>query len=108
MDQKINEILDGLVSQVLASSMYSNLPEDQKSSLAPKVKTYLNGVIIDTMVDRMSDEQLNAIKDLPADSREMEDKIEEFATTMPNLAQDLEEKLNQVVSDVKQNPQLIG
>lgn len=107
MDQKVNEVLDNMVSQVLASDMYVNLPEDQKSSLAPKIRTHLNGVIIDTMVDRMSDEQLNAIKDLPADSREMEDKIEKFATAMPNLAQDLEEKLNQAVIDIKQNPQLV-
>jgi len=108
MDQKINDFIENKVAEILASAMYVNLPENQKSALAPKIRSYLNSVITDTMIDGMTTEQLNAVKDLPADSQEMEDKIEEFATTMPFLAQDIEEKLDQAVSDIKQKPQVIG
>lgn len=108
MDEKINAYLESLVTEALNSPMFSSLAEDQKASLAGKIRTRLNGVIIDMVVDNLTDEQFNAIKDFPPDSVEMEDKIEEYASGMPDLAQNLEEKLNQEISEIKQNPQLIS
>lgn len=107
MDQKINAYLESLVTEVLNSPMFSSLAEDQKASLAEKIRTRLNGVVIDMVVDNLTDEQFNAIKDFPPDSVEMEDKIEEYASGMPDLAEKLEEKLNQEISEIKQNPQKI-
>ncbi len=108
MDQKINDYLEKLISEVLASPMFAGLPADQKDTLAPKVRTYLNGVIIDALVDRLSTEQLNIIKDLPANSPEMEEKIEEYATSIPMLAKDIEERITLSVADIKQNPQIVS
>lgn len=108
MDQKFEAYLQGLVTDILNSPMFVNIPEDQKITLSEKIKNHLNGVVIDAIVDRLNSEQLNAIKDLPADSPEMEEKIEEFAAQMPNLADELEQKLNQAVENLKQNPQSLN
>ena len=108
MDQKINAYLESLVLEILQIPQFAKLPDEQKNTVAQKIREYLNGTIIDMVIDRLTPEQLNAIKDLPARSPEMEDKIEEFTSTMPLLAQDMEGKINQTVSDIKQNPQLLN
>lgn len=107
MDQKINAYLDSLVSEVLSSPAFATMPADQQATWSAKVREFLNGVIIDTVIDRLTPEQLNAIKDIPADSPEMEDKIEEYSAQIPLLAQELEEKLTQAALDIKQNPQVL-
>ncbi len=108
MDQKIDAHLESLVLEILGSPMFVNLPGDQRDSLSPKIRNYLNGVIIDTVIDRLTPEQLNVIKALPADSLEMEDKIEEYSAQIPLLAEALEEKLNQTVTNIKQNPHVLN
>lgn len=108
MDEKINAYLESLVAELLNSPMFSSLAEDQKASLAEKIRTRLNGLIIDMVVDNLTQEQFNAIKDILPGSVEMENKIEEYASGMPDLAEKLEEKLNQEISEIKQKPQLIS
>lgn len=108
MDQKINAYLDSLVLEVLNSPMFANLPEDQKTSLSEKINDYLNAVIIGAIIDRLNPEQLNVIKSLNPQSIEMESKIEQYASQIPLLADELEEKLNQAVANIKQNPQILN
>lgn len=108
MDQKITAYLDSLVTEVLSSPLYAQIPQDQRSAWVEKINNYLNGVVTDTVIDSLTAEQINTIKDLPPDSQEMEDKIEEFASTQPLLAQDIEEQLNQAVAGIKQNPKLLN
>lgn len=99
MDQKINAYLESLVSETL---------KEQKNASAEKISSRLYNVIFDTVIDRLSMEQLNEIKNLPMGSPQMINKIEEFAAFMPSLAQDLEAKLNQEVLNIKQNPQILN
>ncbi|OGE25521.1 hypothetical protein A3C26_02310 [Candidatus Daviesbacteria bacterium RIFCSPHIGHO2_02_FULL_39_12] len=108
MDQKITAYLNSLVAEVFSSPQFAQIPQEQKSAWVEKINNYLNGVVIDTVIDSLTPEQINVIKDLPPDSQEMEDKIEEFASTQPLLAQDLEKQLNQAVANIKQNPQLLS
>lgn len=108
MDQKINAYLESLVLETLNYPAFSNLSGEQKSAMAEKIRNHLYNTIFDTIIDRLDAEQLNAIKDLPMDSPEMEAKITEYAAFIPNLAQDLEAKLNQEVANIKQNPQILN
>ncbi len=108
MDQKINQYLDNLVKEVLASPGFTSLPEDQRIPLSEKIRTYLDGVIIDVIVDNLNEEQLSSLKDLSADSPQMKEKIEEYASQIPFLAEQLEQELQKVVTDLKQNPQKLN
>lgn len=108
MDQKINAYLDSLVTEVLNSPNFLNLSEDQKASQAEKIRTYLDGVIIDIIVDNLNEEQLSSLKDIPANTPQMEEKIEEYASQIPFLAEQLEQQLAQAVLDLKQNPQKLN
>lgn len=105
MDQKINQYLDNLVADVLASPGFANIPAEQKDSLKEKVRNYLNGIIIDTSVDNFTVEQVKSLENIDAGSQEMQDKIEEYSSQIPFLAEQLEDALNKAVIDLKQNPQ---
>lgn len=107
MDQKINDYLESLVLETLISPGFLNLPEEQRSVVADKIRGYLYGVIFDMVVDRLDLEQLNSIKDLPVGSPEMVKKIEEFSAFMPSLAEDLETKLAQSILEIKQKPEIL-
>lgn len=108
MDQKINDYLESLVNEVLKNPAFSSLSEEQRNATAEKTRDYLYNVIFDTVIDRLSMEQLNEIKDLSMNSPEMISKIQEFSAFMPSLAEELEKKLAQTVSDIKQNPQILN
>ncbi len=108
MDQKINAYLESLVLEMFNCPVFVNLTQEQKSATAEKIRNNLYNVIFDMIIDRLNQEQLNEIKNLPIDSPEMVRKIEEFAAFMPSLAQDMEAKLSQEIADIKQNPQILN
>lgn len=107
MDQKIGIYLESLISETLNTPAFVNLPEEQKNTLADKIRDRFCNIIFDLIVDRLNVEQLSEIKDLPMTSPEMANKIQEFAAFMPDLAQEMETKLNQVTASIKQNPQIL-
>lgn len=104
MDQKINSYLESLVLEILQIPEFVHLADEQKSRLAEKLRDHFNNVVLDTVVDKLTAEQLKSIQDIPADSPQMADKLEEFTSTMPFLIKDLELRLDQQVSQIKKNP----
>lgn len=104
MNQKINSYLESLVLEILQIPEFVKLSDEQKSRVAEKLRDHLNNVILDTVIDKLTPEQITSIKDIPADSSQMEEKMEEFTSTMPFLIKDLEVRLDQKVSEIKKNP----
>lgn len=62
---------------------FSGLAQEQKSTIAEKLRDLFNTTILDTLIDNLTPAQLDQIKDIPADSPQMEDKLEEFASHTP-------------------------
>ncbi len=105
MDKKLDSYIDSIVSEVLISPNFINLPEEQKQAYAVKIKEQLNSVIFDTLLNNLNSEQLNALKDLGLNTPEAQVKIEEYSAEIPNLATILEEALTKEVESSKNNPQ---
>ncbi len=97
MDKKLDSYIDSIVSEVLISPNFINLPEEQKQAYAVKIKEQLNSVIFDTLLNNLNSEQLNALKDLGLNTPEAQVKIEEYSAEIPNLATILEEALTKEV-----------
>lgn len=108
MDQKIQAYIESLVLEVLQSPNMANLPEDQKNAQAEKIRNHLNNVVLDTVIDKLTPDQLNQIKDLPAESPQMADRLEQFSSQIPFLITDIEKKLNEEAQNIKQNPAILG
>lgn len=107
MDNRINAFLESLVLEVLQTSPIGQYPQPQKDEYVQKLRDYFNTVIFDTMIDNFTPEQINILKEIPIDSPQMRDKIEEFASITPLLLEKIEKVLEEEVVKVKQNPQVI-
>ncbi len=103
MDQQLTQLLDGLADQVLASPQYQNLPEDQKSDKKTEILDNLNSVILDTLVDNLTDAQVVELQNIEPTSPDMETKIEEYSSTIPDFLNILQTKLTEKVEELK-NP----
>lgn len=107
MDQQIQAYLESLVSEVLQSHALVNYTSQQKNEYAQKLRDHFNNVIFDIVLDQMTPEQLNSIKDIPMESPEFAQKIEEISAQIPSLSQVLEKRLAQETHALKNNPKII-
>ena len=108
MDQKINSFIESLILDVLQSPRFAPLPEDQKQQVAEKLRDHLNNVIFDTVIDRLTPDQLQTLKDIPMHSPQMTEKIEEYSSQIPFLSTTIEDALAKEVENIKQNPSVLG
>lgn len=108
MDKQIEAYIETLIQEVLQSPAFINLTDQQKIEANEKLRDYINTVIFDTVIDKLSPEQLNAIKDVPLDSSQMEEKLEEYSAQIPSLSTQLEQNLRQKIDEVKQNPAVLS
>ncbi len=108
MDQKINSFVEGLILDVLQSPQLANLPEDQKSQVTEKLRDHLTNVVFDTVIDRLTPEQLQTLKDISMGSPQMTEKIEEYSSQIPFLSTTIEDALAKEVENIKQNPSVLG
>lgn len=108
MDQQIEAYLESLVSEVLQSPALVNYTSQQKNEYAQKLRDHFNNMIFDAVLDQMTPEQLNSIKDIPMESPEFPQKIEEISAQIPQLSQVLEKRLAQEAQAIKNNPQVIA
>lgn len=99
MDQKINAYIESLVLEVL---------EVQKDLFPEKIRDHFHNVVFDVILEHMSTEDLNSIKDIPMDSPEMSQRIEEISSGIPFLSVEIEKKLKEEVENLKANPELFA
>lgn len=98
MDQKINAYIESLVMEVL---------EVQKDLFPEKIRDHFHNVVFDVILEHMSTEDLNSIKDIPMESEEMAQRIEEISSGIPFLLVEIEKKLKEEVEAVKNNPSFL-
>ncbi len=102
MDQKLDAYIESLVLGIMADPGLNVLPQEEKDQYTQKLRDHFHKLILDTLLNRLSPEQQAEIGKLKENQEEMENKIEEFAISIPNLAQDIEERLNREVEAMKQ------
>lgn len=102
MDQLINEYLEKMVSE---ASNYIRSGADQEE-IKDKIRSYLDKVVVETLIDSLSDYQLLQIKDLDYQDKEMREKLTQFASEIPGFIFDAEKKLKDEVEKIKQTGQI--
>lgn len=107
MDKKLEQYMQSLVSQVLTSPNFVSLPEEQKQQYSTKIMDHFNNVIFDNVLNNLTSDQLNILKNLGLSSPQALVKIEEFSSEIPNFASILENALQKEVENIKTNPQIL-
>lgn len=106
MEEKVEAYIESLIQGCLKSTHFSGLPEDQKKESEAKIRNYFQTLIFDTLIDNLTDEQIESIKDLDLKSQESEEKLALLAASVPGFAFILDEKLKQAAETISQSGQI--
>lgn len=106
INQGINEYLQSLISECLQAPGFMNLSPEQKNNLANQIRAYFDQAVMETLVNRLDEQQFSQIEDLDPNSPEMAEKVQILASQVPGLAQDIENRLRQNTEFIKQNSHL--
>lgn len=107
MDKQINSYIESLVLEVLESSNFVNLSQEEKQAKANLIREFISTVMWDTGIDSLSEEQLKSLEKIPFASPEMEEKIEEYSSQIPNFSTKLEDTLRIEIEKLKLDPGLL-
>lgn len=106
MDKIFEGFIENLVKECLQGANLAYLREKEKKEITSKVRDHFYSVTIDTLVDQLSDDQVREIKVLDPKSKEMEQKMAEFAASIPGFAFVLEDKLKAEMDKILQTGQI--
>ena len=93
VDQKLNAFIESFVVGILAHPSLQNLSEEEKQSYAQKLRSHFSDMVLETLINRLTPEQLSDVQASVGNLPALEQKIEEYAATIPGLSQDIEERL---------------
>lgn len=94
--------IESLVTAVMVTPELAAMAEQEKEQYKQKLRDHFHSLIIDTLLNRLSPEQLSEVEKIKDQPQALEEKIEEYAVSVPNLAQDIEERLGREVEAMKQ------
>lgn len=103
VNQNIEEYINSLVAGCLQAPGIVNLPQEQKDAFAKEIQDRFSEVTMEVLVNRLNSEQFSQIENLDPGSPEIIEKIQQLAAQVPGLADDIEKKLQEVVTYIKQN-----
>ena|SRR3990167_357938 len=106
VNQNIEEYINSLVAECLLAPEIINLPQEQKDAFTKQIQDRFSEVTLEVLVNRLSSEQFSQIENLTPGSPEMVEKIQQLAAQVPGLAVDIEKKLQEDVSYIKQNSKI--
>ncbi len=106
LDQQIEQYLNNYVTQALSAQGFASQTEDAKKQTAEKIRSYLNSVVTDTLIDNLTDDQVNQLSGVDFDSEEGEAQVSLMAAQVPGFMFILEKKLQEVVGQIQQTGQI--
>ncbi|PIR98217.1 MAG: hypothetical protein COT89_00720 [Candidatus Colwellbacteria bacterium CG10_big_fil_rev_8_21_14_0_10_42_22] len=92
-EKNVQRYFDSMIAVVLDSSELRGLDEKKKKVLAEKIRDHFDDIVLDTLLNRLTTEQLKDLKESMARPEEMEEKIELYASAMPTFYDDLNDRL---------------
>lgn len=106
VNQNIDDYLNSLVASCLQAPGILNLPQEQKDAFANQVQDHLSQATLEVLINRLNGEQLSQIENLNPGSPEMVEKIQQLASQVPGLANDIESRLQKDVEYIRQNSRI--
>ena len=103
MNKKLDLFIDSFVTGVLTDPKLADLSAEEKGSYKQKLHDHFSKLILDTLFNRLSPEQLAEVEKVKNNQVALENKLEEYAASMPELARDIEERLNREFEAMKQS-----
>ena len=98
----MQDYLNNLVNKCLSSSYFSALSEDEKAKVGEKIQNHFSNIVFDNLIDNLTPEQVNEVKDMDLKDPQMIRKLQLFAAGIPGFIFTLQEKLNDEATRISQ------
>ena len=90
------------VEEILSSPSYSSLSNEKRERMRSKMENHLEKMVIETFINRLTDEQAEKLNDLmQRKPRETHDKLRKLAFSTPDLAKDIQSRIEKEVEQFK-------
>lgn len=103
MDKRISAYIEALVLSCTSLLSFQALPDEDKKSYSQKLRDHASKIIFETMLNRLDKEKLEELKAVQNNPALFEQKVEDFASEIPNLATDIEMRLEREFAALREN-----
>lgn len=103
MDEQIEQYLQGFVDRCIQASAFSSLPADQIEAKKNELSEYFNRLVLETLVENVSDDRLSEFENLDFATNEAVDKIQLLAAEIPGFMGILDTRLEKEASEIVQS-----
>lgn len=97
----MNDFVDEYLNQKVDEILGLNGDSLKKQELLEKFQN----LILDIVVDNLTNQQLIELNNMDPNSPEMETKLEQFSATIPDLASKIQTKLDEEIQSLHSNPE---
>lgn len=94
MNIDISTYIEKLIEDCLNAAIFSSLTPQQKEEMVADLRDYFYFAVLETVLNNLTEGQIQQLKSLPPESPELEKMMEEYVSQMPSLAEDIEYRLN--------------
>lgn len=101
MQQQLQSYIDSFILGVLSEPRIASLPEDEQSKLRSQFQDRFDELILDTLLNRLNDDQVKELQGKLTDPTALEEKIAEYSALVPGLAEDLQHRLDREFTFIK-------
>lgn len=102
MDQKIDAFIEALILGILSDESLKSLTDEEKKAYREKLKGHFDTLILETLLNRLDEKQVAELHSLGDRPEELEAKLEEYASLVPGLIEDIEDRLKNEFEALKQ------
>ncbi len=103
INKQLDAYVDALIMGVLEAPSITKLPPEEKNKAREIIRDRFNKLIMETLLNRLNEEQIKDLESSLEDVKTLEEKIETYASSIPGLADDLENRLQRESAMLREN-----
>ncbi len=101
-DKQLDRYMESMVAAVLQAPKLKDLPDEKKKAVAGQILERLDDLVLETLLNRLNEEQLDDIRSAMSNPEQLEEKIEFYAASVPMFYEDLNNRLQREVVALSQ------
>ena len=100
--KNVENYIEKKTEEILSSPSYQNLDNKKEEKLRTEINNHLEKMVIETFINRLTDEQAQELNDLmQRKPKRAHDKLRKLAFSTPDLAEDIESRIEKEVKKFK-------
>ena len=102
MDEQFQTYLNKQLDELMSSSHFATLNEEQKNQKRAELEDYFYDLILDTLVDNLNDDQLDQLNNADLTAESSTQLISELASQSPTFIFQAQDKIDKALEHLNQ------